>query len=640
MPPVLSVSLVALLLAVAMFAARWPRRSHWQHRASAIAVLLGAALVASATVMRPARAGEAEVNNRPQLAADGGYIGSSACRACHLHEHDTWHQSYHRTMTQVVEPASVLADWDGVTLRSHDKTWNLSRDGDTFFVEMEDPVVMPGNTPGRVKRPVVMSTGSHHMQVYWYEVRLPGNVPTRLTGMLPFSWQVAERRWISRNDSFVQPETDPPQDGIGNWNLICIKCHATNARPRLDMDNTGLHDGDTKVGDFGIACEACHGPGAAHVQLQRNPLTRYAQRLDGDGDATIVDPRNLPHDRSTMVCGQCHGQFDYQLTTARRESWFKHGFPYAPGGDLLKDRLLKKDGEGQFWSDGLIRVAGREFNAVSGSDCYEKGHMTCLSCHTLHPHDGRPRAAWADDQLAADVGDRSCLQCHPTFAKDIAAHTHHAVDSEGSRCMNCHMPHTTYGLMKGVRTHRIASPSVQSTLATGRPNACNQCHLDKTLAWTADHLAGWYGTPKPTITGDEASIAAGVLWSLKGDAAQRALAAWSLGWEPARQASGSDWSVPLLAELLDDPYGVVRIIAERSLRTLPAHADLRYEPGMDAATRKVLKESVVAAWRRAPRTPADVARPAVLLRPDGSLDSDEFARLLRRRDLRVVRLEE
>jgi hypothetical protein len=265
--------------------------------------------------------------------------------------------------------------------------------------------------------------------------------------------------------------------------------------------------------------------------------------------------------------------------------------------------------------------------------------MSCLSCHVMHQpaDDPRPRAQWANDQLRADDGDPSCLQCHADYSKDVAAHTHHAVESAGSRCQNCHMPHTTYGLMKGVRTHRIANPSVASTLATGRPNACNQCHLDRTLAWTAEHLKGWYGIDSPAVTGDEATIAASVLWALKGNAAQRALVAWSFGWAPAQEAAGRHWQAPLLAELLDDPYGVVRIIAERALRTFPEHADVRYDPNGDAAARAALKQSVLAQWARAAGVRGG-AQPAVLLAADGSVRADEVARLLRARDARVIRL--
>ena len=60
--------------------------------------------------------------------------------------------------------------------------------------------------------------------------------------------------------------------------------------------------------------------------------------------------------------------------------------------------------------------------------------------------------------------------------------------------MNCHMPYTAYALFKGIRSHQIDSPSAKMTLRGGRPNACNQCHLDKTLQWTAERLEAWNAT--------------------------------------------------------------------------------------------------------------------------------------------------
>jgi hypothetical protein len=131
------------------------------------------------------------------------------------------------------------------------------------------------------------------------------------------------------------------------------------------------------------------------------------------------------------------------------------------------------------------------------------------------------------------------------------------------------MPHTTYGLLKTIRSHQISSPSVQATVETGRPNACNLCHLDKTLGWTADYLEQWYGESRPALGDDEESVAAAVLWLLKGDAGQRAIVAQAMGWAPAQEASGSAWLAPYLALTQKDQYDAVRLIASRSLRTLP-----------------------------------------------------------------------
>jgi hypothetical protein len=57
-----------------------------------------------------------------------------------------------------------------------------------------------------------------------------------------------------------------------------------------------------------------------------------------------------------------------------------------------------------------------------------------------------------------------------------------------------HMPTTTYGLLKGIRSHQISSQTWQLTQKTGRPNACERLSF-----WTS-RLAGppiisrnWYG---------------------------------------------------------------------------------------------------------------------------------------------------
>jgi hypothetical protein len=34
----------------------------------------------------------------------------------------------------------------------------------------------------------------------------------------------------------------------------------------------------------------------------------------------------------------------------------------------------------------------------------------------------------------------------------VTAHTHHASNSSGNECYNCHMPHTTYGVLSAIRS--------------------------------------------------------------------------------------------------------------------------------------------------------------------------------------------
>ena len=102
------------------------------------------------------------------------------------------------------------------------------------------------------------------------------------------------------------------------------------------------------------------------------------------------------------------------------------------------------------------------------------------------------------------------------------------------------MPYTSYGLLRSQRSHQISSPTVAATLETGRPNACNLCHLDKPLEWTSQYLEEWYGTPRAPLDQDQQRIAASVLWSISGDAGQRALAALEHGLVPSAGGLGDE----------------------------------------------------------------------------------------------------
>jgi hypothetical protein len=199
------------------------------------------------------------------------------------------------------------------------------------------------------------------------------------------------------------------------------------------------------------------------------------------------------------------------------------------------------------------------------------------------------------------------------------------------------MPHTTYGLLKAIRSHTINSPSVQTSLTTGRPNACNLCHLDQTLDWTSRRLNEWFQHPMPALTGEQKSVSAAASWLLEGDAGQRALVAWHFGWESARQTSGQAWMAPYLGQLLQDPYSVVRYIAHRSLKRLPGFAGFPFDYIGPAAGRAQSRERAVAIWRSQKRD-LPAGRQAVLLQPDGQLQEEKFSSLLKQRNDRRMEL--
>src|SRR5437764_901077 len=72
-----------------------------------------------------------------------------------------------------------------------------------------------------------------------------------------------------------------------------------------------MQTADTNAAEFGIACEACHGPSGEHARLNRSPQRRYWFHLTGKPDATIVQPGRLSASRSSQVCGQCHAFWEF-----------------------------------------------------------------------------------------------------------------------------------------------------------------------------------------------------------------------------------------------------------------------------------------------------------------------------------------
>ena len=561
-------------------------------------------------------------DSRPTAVQSDGYIGSQACRKCHQREFDTWHSSYHHTMTQVASTNSIVGDFEDVDLKLHGHRFRMGRDKEHFWAEFENPPEHDGHAKTKpVRKNIVLCTGSHHMQVYWVST---GN--ENELACLPFTWLISDQRWVPRLSTFLIPPYDldfsqlEPKSvfEFGRWNNKCIECHTTHGQPHFGGLSPGTSRPQSTVAEFGISCEACHGPSESHVR------THSAGSDAGAVADKLVVPSQLNHARSSEVCGQCH--FVRVHTEENLRELLSTGDKYRPG-DSLRDRYdVHGDGSdiSRFWADGMIRVTGREFNGLVESPCFQRGEMSCFSCHSMHKaaDDTRPDADWTDDQLKPRMRtNHACLQCHAEYESDAAltAHTHHLSDSRGSECQNCHMPNSTYGLLKMTRSHQISSPGTHETLSTGRANACNLCHLDRTLPWADNHLAEWYDHKRRLPKDDGNQIAAAVLMALTGDPGVRAMTAWHMGWEPAREVSGERWAAPYLAILMQDEYDAVRYIAHRSLNQIGGYDDISYDFTAAPTENPTGPAAVMMRWNALAKDAS--FRPELLIAPGGKLDS-------------------
>ncbi len=247
----------------------------------------------------------------PRVGPRDRFAGSSACRECHKEQHASWHRTYHRTMTQVASTESIVAPFDGVSLTSRGRRYDLSRDGDDYLVSLVDPDWEAGEgvagTPQevidrqsdrhRVSRRIVMTTGSHHVQGYWIS-GFRGN----LLRQLPWYYHIGEQRWIPREDAFLEPPGSPRHFMV--WNDNCLACHSTGGRPGMNMMTLEV---ETEVAELGISCEACHGAGREHVAHHRKSGNTRGDREPGSvvssstGDPTIVNPSRLDHQAASRL---------------------------------------------------------------------------------------------------------------------------------------------------------------------------------------------------------------------------------------------------------------------------------------------------------------------------------------------------
>lgn len=586
-----------------------------------------------------------ELVSRPIEVPKNGFVSSDECKACHAREYHTWHATYHRTMTQVASPETVTGDFTVEPFVFDEMRFRPFQREGKFFLGVTDLRDNPYASDETLHE-ITLLTGSHNYQVYWFAAG-----DGRELDMLPVVYFLRESRWIPRQAIFVTPASDfREHDEKGRWNNECVLCHAVNGRD--ENWRTEAAGNDSQVSEFGIACEACHGPAAEHVDFYRNPWNRYLAHFGFVAPAAIVQPAKLSAQRANHVCGQCHS------IQQMRSDWRETGLKFRPG-DLLDEhrKLLWGDStenwadsgampEGYYWEDGVVRVRGREFHDVLRSPCYQGGDFSCLTCHSLHKErdDVRSDREWADRLLRpAAVTGQVCLECHGEYqdASVLRQHTHHEPDSSGSQCMNCHMPNTNIGFLRGMRNHRITVPDVLLSVETGRPLACNQCHLDQTLEWTNTRMQEWYGRDAIDLDDEYRSLAASLVWLWRGDPGVRTLMAWNLRWEPALAVSGSAWTTPHLLQLLDDPYPGVR---QAALRTLETHGVLPVG-ALDVHGNDVERRRKIAGIReewRMRRDPSIIgaATGRLLVSAQNQLDHDGVASLKRQRTVIEMTLSE
>jgi predicted CXXCH cytochrome family protein len=506
------------------------------------------------------------------------YTGPQSCRPCHVENYESWSKHSHRWMNALADSSTVKGDFSGqASIAFAGGRASFSRAGEEFLMDLER---------GEVRRNyrVTQTIGSRFFQ-YYVGRQLEGPEPKShhfysQDHVLPFGYWLKRDEWVpiihigrvegvdgTRPDPFAPPDRG---DYYAEYAAGCNACHTTFALGDLFVRRPAqvgayaplpmhwslrgyLREAHPDLLDpaspptkeiekassamqhwtapehavtLGVSCEACHLGGKQHVESKGQIKPKFfpsdpALRVES-ADALLPNGR----DRRSLnwACGRCH--------VGRRPTF----------------------------AAGMSTWNSVEYSDAMRGSCYSQ--LRCVDCHNPH------RAIGPIWSLSADQDDAVCLKCHQQYqdAEQRSGHTHHPAGSEGSRCLNCHMPRINEGVEDVVRTHMIYSPTRADMIEANHPNACNLCHTDKTIDWTLAELKNWYRATysegRIAESYPDRGIPAAFGWLRSKNESVRLVAAEAL-------IRARDFrALPQLLDALDDPHLVNRQFAYKGLQEM------------------------------------------------------------------------
>jgi hypothetical protein len=389
----------------------------------------------SPAVTKPTPVNPAEFS---RLAAE--YVGREACVQCHAVQHEDWQGSHHDLAMQAIAEAEVLGDFDNQSFTDHGTTTTFFRRGEEYWVRSDGP-------DGTLQEYQVLYTfGVEPLQQYLVQF------PQGHLQALNVVWDAraaAEggQRWVHLYDSSKELISHQhPFHWTGlfqNWNTSCAECHSTDVRRNYAEDTQSYR---TSWHEVDVSCESCHGPGSSHVAWAQDQSRRDEPRRGLTNDLSgrtgwqrnpatgSVHPKafdpNLPE---LHTCAPCHS----------RRGQLLEG---QPAGTSLHDHMqLSLLDEHLYFADGSIQDEVFVFGSFLQSKMYHAG-VRCTDCHNAHTLETRLPGAMV------------CAQCHDPEVFAVPSHHHHAIDSAGASCLDCHMPARTYMAVDDRRDHAFSIP--------------------------------------------------------------------------------------------------------------------------------------------------------------------------------------
>jgi len=237
----------------------------------------------------------------------------------------------------------------------------------------------------------------------------------------------------------------------------CEGCHQQEAANWAHTIHAAVFTLNPRDTNESHGCEACHGPGSAHVanpsdlstiisfsHKSQTPIpAQNAQCLSCHQGGARIFWRGSIHEDNKLACSDCHNPMT---------NFAAHGLTAR---ESINETCFS-----------CHKVQRAQFNMRSHMPLPE-GKITCVDCHN-------PHGSTTDPLLKADSVNEVCYGCHAEKRGPFLFE--HAPVREN--CLNCHNPHGS---------------NFESLLTAPRPMLCQQCHAQDghpSQLMTRGNLAG------------------------------------------------------------------------------------------------------------------------------------------------------
>jgi predicted CXXCH cytochrome family protein len=269
----------------------------------------------------------------------------------------------------------------------------------------------------------------------------------------------------SKHAGIFEPPSDSPPK--------CRGCHTTQ-----------MNAPDQTLKEDYVGCEACHGPGKAHI--------------DHGGDA-----EKIVSSQSADICGRCHSGHQ-----SDDSGWMEEYRPGTKLSDVPGLKLISVD-PGKLppsvsdihpsltYNMWLVSGHGKEASRgiqINGKDW--TGPISCVACHSPHSSDHPFQMVMKPEDL--------CAECH--FQREVQKGSG-AKGIEETRSLHTPSPCYACHMTEGNHLMRVLRPD-DPNLVESRTDSCSDCHEVKDRKMRAGQIQDWEAWYKETMEPIQADLKA------------------------------------------------------------------------------------------------------------------------------------